>query len=130
MNLGAYTADARIAAMTACVAAGRDLRTISLRLLVAFPMMTGRDLASAVTCDALYGGCRSRRRRLASAPPWQGGGELAEGSFPGGRLRLRDQTGRASRSLAAIGCAVTSSPACSGRRSRRSNCGRTVSSLE
>jgi carbamoyl-phosphate synthase small subunit len=84
-------------AMTACVAAGTDLRVNELLAAVqSFPAMTGRDLASAVTCSEPY--------------EWDAGPEA-----PGARFRVVAYDFGMKRSilrnLAAVGCRVTVVPA-------------------
>lgn len=84
-------------AMTACVAAGHDLKVNDLLAEVrCFPGMAGRDLASAVTCSEPY--------------EWDGGPEAPEARF---RVVAYDFGLKRSilRNLAAVGCRVTVVPA-------------------
>jgi carbamoyl-phosphate synthase small subunit len=95
-------------AMTACVAAGRDLAVDALLASTrAFPDMSGRDLASAVTCKEPY--------------EWQGPPAVSwPGSLPGRptpsahfRVVAYDYGIKRSilRNLAEVGCEVTVVPA-------------------
>ncbi len=84
-------------AMTACVAAGHDLKVDDLLDAVrSFPGMAGRDLASAVTCSEPY--------------EWEGDPVAPEPRF---RVVAYDFGLKRSilRNLAAVGCRVTVVPA-------------------
>jgi carbamoyl-phosphate synthase small subunit len=84
-------------AMTACVAAGTDLRVEQLLAAVqSFPDMAGQDLASAVTCREPYG--------------WDAGPDAPEARF---RVVAYDFGMKRSilRNLVAVGCKVTVVPA-------------------
>jgi carbamoyl-phosphate synthase small subunit len=84
-------------AMTACVAAGSDLKVKDLLAAVrSFPGMTGRDLASVVTCAQPY--------------EWDEGPDAPERRF---RVAAYDFGLKRSilRNLAAVGCRVTVVPA-------------------
>jgi carbamoyl-phosphate synthase small subunit len=84
-------------AMTACVAAGADLKVNDLLSEVrAFPVMTGQDLASVVTCSQPY--------------EWEGGPHATEPHF---RVVAYDYGLKRSilRNLATVGCRVTVVPA-------------------
>ena len=88
-------------AMTACVAAGTDLKVNDLLASVrAFPSMAGRDLASVVTCSQPY--------------EWDGGAGAGE-ETPEPRFRVVAYDFGLKRSilrnLAAVGCQVTVVPA-------------------
>ena len=88
-------------AMTACVAAGIDLKVNDLLASVrAFPSMAGRDLATAVTCSQPY--------------EWDGGAGVGE-ETPEPRFRVVAYDFGLKRSilrnLAAAGCQVTVVPA-------------------
>ncbi len=102
-------------AMTACVAAGRDLEVDDLlEATRSFPDMAGRDLASAVTCDAPYEWppvLPAPAPSGAGASPWQRPAE--EGPRTRFRVVAYDFGVKRSilRSLAAIGCSVTVVPA-------------------
>jgi carbamoyl-phosphate synthase small subunit len=88
-------------AMTACVAAGHDLKIADLLDSVhTFPSMAGRDLASVVTCTEPY--------------EWDGGaGAGAETPEPRFHVVAYDFGLKRSilRNLAAVGCRVTVVPA-------------------
>jgi carbamoyl-phosphate synthase small subunit len=88
-------------AMTACVAAGHELKVNDLLASVrSFPGMAGRDLASVVTCSEPY--------------EWEGGAGAGIGT-PAPRFRVAAYDFGLKRSilrnLAAAGCAVTVVPA-------------------
>jgi carbamoyl-phosphate synthase small subunit len=84
-------------AMTACVATGTNVRVNeALAAVRSFPGMTGRDLASTVTCAQPY--------------EWDAGSRASHGRF---RVVAYDFGMKRSilRSLAAVGCEVTVVPA-------------------
>jgi carbamoyl-phosphate synthase small subunit len=88
-------------AMSACVAAGPDLKVNDLLASVqTFPSMAGRDLASVVTCSQPY--------------EWDGGARYGE-ETPEPRFRVVAYDFGLKRSilrnLAAVGCSVTVVPA-------------------
>jgi carbamoyl-phosphate synthase small subunit len=106
-------------AMTACVAAGRDLDVDSLLAATrAFPDMAGQDLASAVTCAEPYEWQPSLDDTWPDvAPPAASGDQSGIGALPAGADRFRvvafDYGIKRSilRNLTNAGCEVTVVPA-------------------